>query len=60
LSGVTLSAARSNLEAGTYNPDVLFGSGDLQPLTVGVDGSMSAYALPDIPPQSALIVSLVK
>jgi len=60
LSGVTLSAARSNLEAGTYNPDVLFGSGNLQPLTVGADGSMSAYALPDIPPQSALIVSLVK
>ncbi|WP_448541833.1 alpha-amylase family glycosyl hydrolase [Roseiflexus sp.] len=60
LSGVTLSAARSNLEAGTYNPDVLFGSGNLQPLTIGVDGSMSAYALPDIPPQSALIISLVK
>ncbi|MDW8214421.1 MAG: alpha-amylase family glycosyl hydrolase [Roseiflexaceae bacterium] len=58
LSGVTLSTARSSLIPGVYTPDLLFGSGNLPPLTAGADGSISAYALPEIPPQSALIVGL--
>ena len=58
LSGVTLSTTRSGLDPGVYTLDLLFGSGDLPPLTVGADGSISAYALPEIPPQSAVIVGL--
>ncbi len=58
LSGVTVSTRQSDLDPGVYTPDLLFGSGNLLPLTVGSDGSISAYELPDIPPQRALIVGL--
>jgi glycosidase len=61
LSGVTLSAATSDLAPGTYNAEPLLGAEAAAPLTVGANGALDGYEpLATLAPRTGYVFGLTR
>jgi alpha-amylase len=57
-TAVSLGAAAASLPAGRWTPRAIVGAASAGPLTVGKDGSVSAYTLPTLAPHEGYVFEL--